>query len=70
VKTSSAELIEQIKSRPESFFVARSQRNYDLFLDLYEQVGYAPSVCKLCFNREESPVLTRLMSLSSPRFGS
>jgi hypothetical protein len=44
VKTSSAELIEQIKSRPESFFVARSQRNYDLFLDLYEQVGYAPSV--------------------------
>src|ERR1700733_8256130 len=42
MKTSAAELVEQIKSRPESFFVARSERNYDLFLDLYEQVGYAP----------------------------
>lgn len=43
MKTSAAELVEQIKSRPESSFVARSERNYDLFLDLYEHVGYAPS---------------------------
>jgi hypothetical protein len=44
MKKSAVDLMEQIKSRPESFFVARSEGNYRLFLDLYEQVGYAPSV--------------------------
>jgi hypothetical protein len=43
MKKQTAELIEQIKARPESYFVARSEGNYELFLNLYQQVGYAPS---------------------------
>lgn len=37
-----AELIELIKARPEAWFIHRTEDNYDLFLDLYQRVGYAP----------------------------
>jgi hypothetical protein len=43
VKKATAELLEIVKETPESFFINRDEGNYDLFLDLYQQVGYAPS---------------------------
>jgi hypothetical protein len=42
MKKETVELVEHIKARPESFFDDRSSGNYDLFLELYQQVGYAP----------------------------
>lgn len=43
VKSETLNLIELIKSRPEAFFIPRTEDNYDLFLDLYQRVGYAPN---------------------------
>jgi hypothetical protein len=43
MKTTTAQLIERIKERPAAFFIQRTEANYDLFLDLYRRVGYAPS---------------------------
>jgi hypothetical protein len=47
VKKATKELLEQIKQRPESYLVGRSRARYDLLIDLYQEVGYAPQSLEL-----------------------
>jgi hypothetical protein len=42
MKNETLRLVELIKEQPEAWFIHRSEDNYDLFLDLYQRVGYAP----------------------------
>ena len=43
MKRATTSLIERLIERPDKFFVARKEENYDLFLDLYQQLGYGPN---------------------------
>lgn len=42
MKKATSTIIERVIERPDALFVTRKEGNYDLFLDLYQQVGYAP----------------------------
>jgi hypothetical protein len=43
MKSATSKLVEKVIQRPEAYFVVRKEENYDLFLDLYQEVGYAPT---------------------------